>query len=108
VKIGDIILIPFPFAEMADKKVRPAVVVAVTKDKFKDIIVCAISSVLPTKISENEMIIKPQNVNNLRVQSVVKVDRIVTLPRKDIIHELGKLSVTELKKFREIFCNLVN
>ena len=35
-KIGEIILIPFPFAEFTNKKVRPAVVVCETKDKFKD------------------------------------------------------------------------
>ncbi len=50
-KSGDIILIPFPFAELTNKKVRPAVVIGLTKDKHKDIIVSAISSVVPVRIS---------------------------------------------------------
>ncbi len=106
-KTGDIILIPFPFAEMINTKVRPAAVVAVTKDKYKDIIVCAISSVVPSKLSENEMLITPQSVNKLRVPSVLKVDRIVTLKRKDVIHEMGKLNTTELEKFKKVFRKLV-
>ena len=32
---GDIILIPFPFAELTNIKVRPAVIATITKDRFK-------------------------------------------------------------------------
>ncbi|MEJ7700646.1 MAG: hypothetical protein WKF71_13510 [Pyrinomonadaceae bacterium] len=39
-KTGDIILIPFPFAELTNKKVRPAVVVCETKDVYKDLVLC--------------------------------------------------------------------
>ena len=41
---GDIVLIPFPFAELTHVKARPAVVIAETADAYKDIIVAAISS----------------------------------------------------------------
>lgn len=74
-KIGDIILIPFPFAELTNKKVRPAVVITETVDKFKDLVVSAISSVVPPRISNREIVLKSNKVNNLRVDSVIKVDR---------------------------------
>ncbi len=32
-KTGDIVIIPFPFAELTNIKARPAVVIAETKDK---------------------------------------------------------------------------
>ena len=35
-KIGDIILIPFPFAELTNKKVRPVVIITETEDKYKE------------------------------------------------------------------------
>ena len=35
---GNIVLIPFPFFELTDVKLRPAVVIAETKDKYKDLI----------------------------------------------------------------------
>jgi len=44
---GTIVLIPFPFAELTNIKVRPALVVSATKDKYRDLILCAISSVVP-------------------------------------------------------------
>jgi len=94
VKIGDIILIPFPFAELTNKKVRPAVIIAETVDKYKDLVVSAISSVVPSKISQREIILNPNKINNLRAESVIKVDRIVTLKRDDKIADLGKLSVS--------------
>ena len=95
-KTGDLILIPFPFAELTNRKIRPAVVIATTKDKFRDLIVAAISSVIPQKLSENEILLEPDKTNKLRVKSVIKVDRIGTLKKEDKIAELGKLSEREL------------
>ncbi len=57
-KTGDIVLVPFPFTELNNIKVRPAVVISATKDKYEDLIVSAISSVIPDSISPNEIVIK--------------------------------------------------
>jgi len=106
-KTGDIILIPFPYAEHTHVKVRPAVFITTTKDKFSDVVASAISSVIPKSISENEIIIEPNRSNKLRVKSVIKVDRIVTLKKQDKIADLGNLTETELKIFKRKFCALV-
>jgi len=106
-KIGEIILIPFPFAELTNKKVRPAVIITETDDKYKDIVVSAISSVVPSKISKREILLKPSKINNLRTNSIVKVDRIVTLKRNDKIADLGKLSSAELVEFKKIFGEII-
>ncbi len=107
-KTGTIVLIPFPFAELNNVKVRPALVVATTKDKYRDLILCAISSVLSDKDGEFEMILKPNSSNHLRVASVLKNDRIVTLKKEDAITELGILSATEISLFKEKFRQLVD
>ena len=106
-KIGDIILIPFPFAELTNKKVRPAVVVAETDDKYNDLVVSAISSIVPVKISKREIILKHNNVNKLRVNSVIKVDRIVTLKHEDKIADLGSLSDKELQDLKNIIVEMI-
>ena len=90
-KTGDIVLIPFPFVELTNVKVRPAVIATITKDAYQDIVICAISSVIPTAPSENEFVVQPGGDNNLRVSSIVKVDRIVTLKSKNVIAQLGKI-----------------
>lgn len=104
---GDIVLIPVPFSDLKNAKVRPAVVICITKDKYKDAVVSAISSVLPKKLSENEIAVMPDRVNNLRTVSVIKVDRIVTAKSEFIIAKLGKLDKKELDEFRKRFRNLV-
>ena len=105
--IGDIVLIPFPFSELSQVKVRPAVVITETKDKYKDLVVSAISSVVPTKRSEREFIIAKSEKNNLRVRSVVKTDRIVTVKRERVIAVIGKLTDNELSKFKSILLAMI-
>jgi mRNA interferase MazF len=107
-KTGDMVLIPFPFAELTNKKVRPAVVICETKDKYKDIVVCAISSVLPTKLSANEILLKPNLINNLRVVSIIKVDRIITTKKEELIHKLGKLNSQDLIILKQKFHSLID
>ena len=102
-KTGEIVLIPFPFAELTNVKARPSVIIAETDDRYKDIIVAAISSVVPARISKNELILEPSSANGLRVRSIVKVDRLVTTKRKNIIVELGFLSGAEIEKLVSIF-----
>ena len=56
-KTGDIVLVPFPFAEHTGaKKVRPSVLVCETADAYRDLVVCAISSVVPAALSSNEIL----------------------------------------------------
>lgn len=106
-KTGNIILVPFPFSELTNIKVRPAVVISTTKDKYEDVIVSAISSVIPDSISANEIIIESNSVNNLRVKSVLKVDRIVTIKKESVIAMIGNLSENELNLFKSVFKDLV-
>jgi mRNA interferase MazF len=107
-KTGDIVLIPFPFAEFTNRKVRPATVVCETKDNYKDLVLCAISSVVPLKLTENEIFLTVDKQNGLRKDSVLKIDRIVTAKEQDIIAQIGKLNTSDLQKFKEKFKNLVD
>ena len=107
-KTGDILLIPFPFAEHSGvKKIRPSVVVCETADYYRDVVVCAVSSVVPTELSRNEIVLNPSESNNLRAVSVLKIDRIVTVKSKDIIKHLGTLDNADLTTFKILFKSLV-
>ena len=50
-KTGEIVLVPFTLSELTNIKVRPAVVISATTDKNEDLIVSAISSVIPDSLS---------------------------------------------------------
>ena len=105
---GDIILIPFPFAELTAVKLRPAIVIAETKDKYKDLVLSAVSSQIPSSITATEILVKPDSANGLRAKSVIKVDRIFTLKSEKVIAKIGRLSTAELATFKMIFRSLVD
>lgn len=108
---GDIILISFPFTIPASSKLRPAVVLAVTDDRFRDLVVCAISSVLPDSPTKREVILVTSDPDfsqmGLRVSSVVKVDRIATLRQSDVVTTIGRCPAKQWKMIVEAFRNLV-
>jgi mRNA interferase MazF len=107
-KIGDIILIPFPFTDLTTSKARPVVVATITKDRYKDLVIAAISSVVPIHLTGNEMLISPSLYNKLKVNSVLKIDRLATVKQVDMIAPLGQLDSSELKLFQSIFKKLVD
>jgi mRNA interferase MazF len=106
-KTGDIVLIPFPFSELTQVKLRPAIVITITKDKFKDLVLCAVSSQVPAILSSVEIMINPNTTNGLRVNSVIKVDRIFTLKSEKVVAKTGELSPELLNQFKRIFQSLV-
>ncbi|MGH9948183.1 MAG: type II toxin-antitoxin system PemK/MazF family toxin [Pyrinomonadaceae bacterium] len=106
-KTGEIVLIPFPFADFSQRKVRPAAVVCETRDAYRDIVLCAISSVIPDQLSENELVLKTDDKNGLRKDSVLKIDRIVTAKRQDVIANIGKVNSADLTEFKGKFKHLI-
>ncbi len=71
-KIGGIVLVDYPFSNLFQSKIRPVVVVTITSDKHKDVVLCRISSVVPQKLNKREILLQPDAVNNLRAASVIK------------------------------------
>jgi mRNA interferase MazF len=112
VSAGDIILIDFPFTVPAQSKVRPALVITLTEDRFHDIVACAISSVLPERSSSRDIVLSKDNPHfpqtGLRASSVIKVDRITTLRQSDVITTIGRCPAEEWKTFITIFRSLVS
>ena len=106
--LGDIVLIPFPFAELDNIKIRPSAVLAATKDKYKDLIICAISSVVPVHLNECDIFIEADARNNLRTDSIIKVDRITTISQSKIITVLGKLYKEKILELKTKFISLVD
>ena len=94
---GDIVLVPFPFTDLTRQKARPAVVVSSQSfsTSSPDVILVAISSKLPAIPSDMELIIRHGSdefrSTGLRVSSVVRTAKLVTLKQSLIYRTLGKL-----------------
>lgn len=100
---GDIILINFPFTDLSDTKLRPAVVLL---EGVSDITVCFITSRLEWR-DKSDMILDPSAENGLRKQSLIRVAKIATLDKSLAKGLLGNLTPGELvqlnRKLKELF-----
>ncbi|MEK7200516.1 MAG: type II toxin-antitoxin system PemK/MazF family toxin [Patescibacteria group bacterium] len=96
---GKIVLIPFPFTDLSGSKVRPAIILSNNK-KGEDCLVAFISS-LGIKRSEFDVSVKLSLKNGLKIDSVVKVDKIATLEKKIILGEIGILESEYVTKIDE-------
>ena len=107
-KQGDIILVPFPFTNLSENKVRPALVLS-RKDTSDDYTVCFISSIVPKKILSTEILIKKESKNfkhtGLKVDSLIKVTKIATLEKSIFIGTLGYLTVVDFLKVKKVIKN---
>lgn len=93
---GAVVLVPFPFTDLSGHKVRPALVLH-AKSRGDDCIVGFISSV-QKKENTFDLSVEASKSNGLKVNSIVKVDKIATLQKKIVIGELGILEPIHMKE----------
>lgn len=91
-KKGVVILVPFPFTDLSENKVRPAVVLSCDM-KGEDIVVAFISShkqrkphVLDVAVARSDEMF---SATGLKTDSTIKIGKIATLDKKIILGELG-------------------
>lgn len=79
---GDVVLVPFPFTDLSQTKLRPAVAVHVN-GQGRDITLCFVSSQKLDSLSADEFKIDQTDtefaMTGLKVTSKVRVTRLVTL-----------------------------
>ena len=81
---------PFPFTDLSGQKVRPALILHVSRGE--DCIVAFISSAKEKK-SPFMIPIRVTVGNGLKVDSILRVDKIATLQKKIVMGELGVIDV---------------
>jgi len=88
---GTIVLVPFPFTNLSNKKIRPALIVSKT-NKGSDVIMVFITS--QSKVSKSKAVvgIKPDKDNGIKTSSHIVCDKLATLDKKIILGELGFIS----------------
>lgn len=93
---GRIVLVPFPFDDMTASKVRPAVCLTDPIGPHRHVVVAFVSSQMPVDLAATDVVLDPQRedfgATGLRVVSVLRLHRLVTLTTALIRRELGQLS----------------
>jgi mRNA interferase MazF len=91
---GDVVLALFPFSDFSQTKLRPSVIVWVSPVDH-DVTICFITSQGINDISTDEFRLQPSDseflATGLKVDSKVRVTKIVSIERKLITRRLGKL-----------------
>ena len=110
---NSIVLVPFPFDDFSASKVRPALCLTNEVGKYNHVIIAFISSKIPEDLNDSDIIIKNHSDKiigtGLTVDSVIRLHKIVTIPKSLIKRRLGIISksvVVETKvKIRQLFEN---
>ncbi len=100
---SDVVLAPFPFTDLTQAKLRPAVVLWRSLTGSNDVTICFISSQNLTALKPEEFLIEDSDAEfagtGLKVTSKVIVCRMVTIDCNLITRRLGKLGTIRDGKF---------
>lgn len=86
-KLGEIVLVKFPFTNNLGFKKRPALIIKDTNDG--DVIVCRITSMLYGSSYDIEL--KNWSQNGLQLPSVIRVHKMASLEKNMIDRTLGEV-----------------
>jgi len=83
--------VPFPFTDLSGRKRRPALVVSPEGFSAEDLILCAIISQIPEKLSKREVLLEAKDMANERLpkRSMVKVGKLFTMHRLLVAARFG-------------------
>lgn len=96
---NSIVLVPFPFDDFTDLKIRPALCLTNNVGDFEHVIIAFISSKLNSNSLESDFLIESQlkPETGLKVNSIIKLNKIITIPKTLIKRKLGELSAVDCK-----------
>jgi mRNA interferase MazF len=108
---NSIVLVPFPFDDLSSSKVRPALCLTQEIGIHHHVIIAFISSKMPEETIESDLIIHLNSVDcvgtGLYSDSVIRLHKIVTIPKYLIVRKLGRINKNVEKvvhwKLRNLF-----
>ncbi len=96
-KKGDIVLIPFPFTDLAGNKLRPALVLLASK---ADVTVAFITTQIRWK-EPNDVILNPTKQNGLKQESLVRLAKLATIDSSLVDGILGEMDSAKLQEINQ-------
>tara|TARA_Y100000588_G_scaffold335946_1_gene376432 strand:- start:365 stop:721 length:357 start_codon:yes stop_codon:yes gene_type:complete len=95
---GKIVLIPFPFDDLSTSKVRPAICLTEPAGPHRHVVLAFITSKDPDELLDSDVTLSDQHPNfsttGLRISSILRLHRLLTVTTSLIQRELGKLPDT--------------
>ena len=106
-----IFLAPFPFSDLKTNKYRPVLCLTEPQGKHEEITLAYITSNIEGNEMKSDVLIKKTDPDfkhsGLKVNSSIKLNKLLTLPRERMVGQLGKISdkkTEEIKrKLKKLF-----
>lgn len=102
---GKVVLVPFPFDDLTTTRVRPAVCLTDPVGPHRHVVVAFISSHIPSDLLETDLLLEAHRPDfaqtGLKVSSVLRLHRLMTISTKIIRRELGQLPLEMQKAVEE-------
>jgi mRNA interferase MazF len=93
---GKVVLVPFPFDDLATQKARPAVCLTEPMTSHRHIVLAFVTSRPLDEPLDTDVVLDPGDPDfartGLQVRSTIRVDRLLTVASSIIKRELGTLS----------------
>jgi len=107
---NSIVLVPFPFDDFSSSKIRPALWLTNAIGKFNHVIIAFISSNVSNELIDSDIVIKKNTDlwkgTGLNVDSVIRLHKVVTIPKTLIKRRLGRINSDLEKIITRTICNL--
>jgi mRNA interferase MazF len=93
-----VVLVPFPFDDLSGAKPRPALCLTNEIGKLKHVVIAFISSNLGQKLLDSDIILEKGSDfwqgTGLQVDSLVRLHKLVTIPKSLMKRKLGMINET--------------
>jgi mRNA interferase MazF len=103
--VGEIVLVPFPYADFSRFKKRPALVIG--EAEFNNLILCQITSKADTSKYAISLHTADFSEGALAVNSYIRFDKLFTIEQSIIERTIGNLKMSKVllvkTRIREIF-----
>ena len=105
----EIVLIPYPFSNLAEKKVRPALIISnnFLNNQSKDCLLAPLTSVIKDK--PYSILINQKNLDSGKLikESRIRLDKLFVIEKDKIVFKIGILDKKTFDKVKEQFFKLI-
>lgn len=102
-EFGSIVFTRFPFTDLTGGKLRPALAVSRDNERRADVVLAFITSNTSFAADPDACAIAPTQANGLKVPSVVRLDKLVTLEKRVVSGKLGDAEAGRLRDAAPVF-----
>jgi mRNA interferase MazF len=100
---GTVVLVPFPFTDLSGRKRRPALVVSPGRFHDEGLILCAITSRVPERLSAWDVSLAAGDMADEKLPraSIIKVSKLFTMHKKLVAARYGTVKEQKLQNVLE-------